>query len=307
MKNKLKTFECINSSFSFYTPNIGGCCAMLGMFALASILAMALLSSVLILKNNFPMEIMQIAIYLVSFVPAMIYASLQSKTNSFFSEGYALDSSNFGNLNGWKATGLALVIIVTGNYILDITAFLLPKVPSIIEEPMKAMTEGNLFFDFTLCVVAAFFEEWFCRGGILRSLLNYRRKDGTRGIKPIWAILLSAGSFALIHGDIWQGLIGFVVGILLSFVYYKTGSLKLTMLMHFVNNLIPLTLGQFHFSSDSGFYIDIIGPTCYWIGFAVCAVLLFFALRRISEIECKRPQGNCDLINPSDISDVTIQ
>lgn len=307
MKDSIKTFFGINSTYSFYTPSIGGCCAMLGMFILGSLLASVLSSSVLIFKNSFPMEIIQTFAYIVTFVPAMIFAALQSKTNSFFCEGYALDSNNFGKLGGWKAAGLAVIAAIAVNYILDILAYVLPQMPNYLQESMKVMVEGNIFFDF-LCVsiFAPFFEEWFCRGGVLRSLLNCRRKDGSKGFNPVLAIIISSAVFALIHGNIWQGIIDFLIGCLMGFIYYKTGSLKHTMLMHFAINTLILIVSQFSSSEGNGYYIEDMGPLWYWIVFAVCAVALFFAIRCFCKIKCERPQGNCDIINPSDISDVTI-
>ena len=75
---------------------------------------------------------------------------------------------------------------------------------------------------------------------------NYSRKgepgeDGSRrGMNPALAIAISAIFFATIHGNLWQGISAFILGSFFGYVYYKTGSLKLTMLMHCVNNTVSV-------------------------------------------------------------------
>ena len=303
MRNKRQSNYNIYSGFSFFTPGIGGSAGLLGMFILGTILA-ALLSSVFLLisKAEIGMEFLQFIMYPLSFIPAMIFASLQSKNNSFFSKGYKLDSNNFGHLGAFKAVLLAIVLALAGNFVLDILGYVLPEMPEYLKEAMESLTGGNFFLDF-ICVsiFAPFFEEWLCRGEILRGLLNYKRADGSRGIKPVWAILLSAAIFAVIHGNIWQGLVAFLIGCLMGYVYYKTGSLKLTMIMHFVNNTMALVFAQLDVFSDSEYFIDVMGAKWYWMAFAACAIMIFLAIRCFSKIQCKDSQGNCDMVDPSEI------
>lgn len=69
---------------------------------------------------------------------------------------------------------------------------------------------------------------------------NKERRKHHHGIKPVWAIFWSAVFFAFIHLNPWQAVPAFILGCLFGYVYYKTGSLKLTMLMHFTNNTFSL-------------------------------------------------------------------
>lgn len=102
---------------------------------------------------------------------------------------------------------------------------------------MEGLGGQNVILVFlATCVVAPVFEELFFRGLILRGLL--------KNIKPWLAILLSAFLFAVFHFNIWQGLGAFILGIMMGWVLYKTGSLYLAIFAHFVNNFIVLLGGQ---------------------------------------------------------------
>ena len=239
--------------------------------------------------------------YPIMFIPPMIYASLQSKRNSFFDLGYKLDSNNFGSLGGWKAALMAAALVLTAGFIIDITGYIMPEMPEWLESALNSMTGGNFWLDF-ICVsiFAPFFEEWLCRGMILRGLLNYKKEDGTNGIKPVWAIVISAAVFAAIHGNIWQALPAFVIGCVMGLVYYKTGSLKLTMLMHFVNNTLALIMSHIDSLSDYDYWIEILGAKWYWLAFAACAILTFLIIRKFLAIPNKNPKGGCDIIDPNE-------
>lgn len=79
----------------------------------------------------------------------------------------------------------------------------------------------------TLAVVPAVFEELFFRKG----LIDLCEKHGKK-----FALILSALLFGFIHMNISQGIFAFVLGILMGLVYLYTKDIKLTMLIHFLNN-----------------------------------------------------------------------
>ncbi len=85
-------------------------------------------------------------------------------------------------------------------------------------------------------IFAPIFEEWLCRGMVLRGLMQK--------VHPAWAMIISSVFFAFIHLNPWQAIPAFVLGMLFAYVYYMTGSLKLTMLMHAVNNGASVLMSQ---------------------------------------------------------------
>ena len=65
---------------------------------------------------------------------------------------------------------------------------------------------------------------------------------------PAWAILASALIFGLVHGNPVQMFFASILGVVLGWVYYRTGSLLPGMLMHFINNGMSVLL--FHLSGE---------------------------------------------------------
>ena len=102
---------------------------------------------------------------------------------------------------------------------------------------------------------------------ILRGLL-YESK-----IKPFWAIVISSVFFAIIHMNPWQAIPAFILGCLFGYVYYKTGSLKLTMLMHFANNTMALVAARIPALEDADNWVSILGKGRYWAFFVLALVV----------------------------------
>lgn len=83
-------------------------------------------------------------------------------------------------------------------------------------------------------ILAPLCEELLCRGIICRGLL-------ARG-KPWFAIIFSAFIFALLHGNLQQGIAAFGLGIFMGWVYYKTHCLWCTIAIHFTNNALSVLM-----------------------------------------------------------------
>jgi hypothetical protein len=117
-------------------------------------------------------------------------------------------------------------------------------------------------------------------------------------MSPALAIVISALFFAAIHGNVWQGVTAFAIGCLFGYVYYKTGSLKLTILMHCANNTFAVLTGKFAPESmkDAKSIIEIIPAWEYAVIFAVSVVIILFLLNYLRSIPLQDPQGNCDVI-----------
>lgn len=79
------------------------------------------------------------------------------------------------------------------------------------------------------CVVPALVEEFLYRGVILRALMRF----GTG-----FAIVMSALLFALMHGNLSQIVFAFPLGLLFALLVVRTGNLWITIIVHFLNNLL---------------------------------------------------------------------
>lgn len=227
--------------------------------------------------------------YPLMFIPVMIYASVKSSANSVFGTGVAVDSRNFGPVGGLAATAAAVVAILAAAVALDPINLVLPEMSPAIREALEALTKGPIWISL-LCtaVFAPFFEEWLCRGIILRGLLAK--------VRPVWAIIISSLFFALIHGNIWQGIPAFLIGCLFGWIYYKTGSLRLTMLLHCVNNTFSVILSRIPALDGIDSLHEVLPAVPYWSLTAAGVLALVCAVVFLNRISISGNMGGCDEI-----------
>lgn len=78
-------------------------------------------------------------------------------------------------------------------------------------------------------------------GPVTEELLFREAIEGEmlrRQARPLTAITLSALAFSIVHLNLAQGLYAFPIGIIFGIIYYKTGNIALTALLHIINNAI---------------------------------------------------------------------
>lgn len=286
------------SGYSWYMPGVRGMFVLLGMFILGGLLG-SLIQAVLMLFMT-PDQVMSygmIVVYPAQFMPAMIYAMNKSRKNAFFDTGYALDSKNFGKMGAAGAALVTIAVTAATMFLADYPNWwnaslaqkssFLSQFYDIIMEAMKTMTGGPLWSSFlVVAIFAPVFEEWLCRGMVLRGLL--------RNMKPGWAIVVSALFFALIHANPWQALNAFIIGVVMGYIYYKTGSLLLTMLIHFVNNGTSVILSDIDALKDFDYFKDMMPAGTYIAGIVAAAVVMAAGIWLFSRIPLRHPWGNID-------------
>lgn len=298
-KRKVKTSFDLFSSFSYYVPGAGGIMLLLIMLVIGAVIGNASLLGFMAYSKE-AADLYGILIsYPLMFIPAMLFAAYQSRKNEFFEGGIMIDSSNFGNFSGASIAIAVSVATLAAAFALDFLNVVMPPMPEHLEELMKSMMEGPLWVTLlSVSVFAPLFEEWLCRGMILRGLLQK--------MKPIWAIVISAAIFALIHLNPWQAIPAFVFGILFGYVYYRTGSLKLTMLMHFVNNTFSAVIGRIDMFRDADSFMDVFNTGTYVALCILCTamvVLFFFRIRTIGIPFGQR--SGCTPVRYEDQADLT--
>ena len=286
------------ASHAWYVPGVKGMFALLLWFLVGSLIGIFLeMLFMLFVPMNVVNMYGMLIVYPVSFIPAMMYAARKSRNNSLFETGYKLSSSNFGKYSWWFI-GIITILATLGtmitsdlpnwwNYKLTTSIPWLERMYNSFTAIMNSMTGGPFWSSFLLVAIfAPIFEEWLCRGMVLRGLLTKMR--------PAWAIIISALFFALIHMNPWQALNAFIIGVVMGFVYYKTGCLWLTMLMHFVNNGLAVVLSQFSSLSDTDFWIQILSPGAYAAAYIIGVIVLVACLLVFNRIPLKQERGNID-------------
>jgi len=296
-----RNFDLI-SGCSWYTPGVSGIFMMLGMYLVGILIGTIVMVPIMLALPEMPIYYSMLILYPIQLLPALLFARIASSRNAGFERGYAIDGNNhFGKMGGFKLALFVMVATLACSLMLESVNQFLPEMEGTLMEQMEKLMKGPLWTSLlTTCIMAPILEEWLCRGIILRGLLNFKHKDGSegRGMKPVWAILLSALFFAVIHGNIWQGITAFTIGVLFGYVYYKTGSLKLTILMHFANNTFATLLAKYGGEkvSEAKSMLEVLPLWQYAILFAISVAVIFLLLGYLRTIPLNDTQGNCDVI-----------
>ena len=279
------------SNYNHFMPGFGGLALITVLLIIGGVLG-GLLMSVFII-GGFEKEVSTYGMlfaYPMMFIPAMLYASGKSRRNEVFEDGYKIDNSNFGSHKWYTMAFAVTVMTIAAAFIIEPVSMLLPEMSEETAEKLARLLNGPAWVTFiSVSIFAPFFEEWLCRGVVLRGLL--------RRVKPAWAIIISALFFALIHMNLWQAVPAFMLGLLFGYVYYKTGSLKLTMLMHFANNTMAFVLSLIPSLKDAENYTDVLSPWAYAGVYLAAVVIVVFGVILMKGIPQKKGDlGGCKLI-----------
>ena len=124
---------------------------------------------------------------------------------------------------------LSILFIIAMHILIDPLSEILPIPESLIKAFHTLLSQPYAAF-FVIVISAPVLEEILFRGIILDGYLkNY---------KPWQGIIVSAFLFALLHGNLAQGIGAFGMGILFGWVYWKTNSIIPSVLLHFINNAV---------------------------------------------------------------------
>ena len=148
------------------------------------------------------------------------------------------------------------------------------------EKMLKADNIGGLLFNLLIiALIPAVGEELTFRGVLQQGL--------TRRMNPHVAIILSAAIFSFIHFQFYGFLPRMFLGILLGYMFYVSGSLWTSILMHFVNNGTAVVL---YYLNDKGIVnVDVdhfgaMSPTMVAISAVVTIALIVVCWRKSKEL-----------------------
>jgi membrane protease YdiL (CAAX protease family) len=128
---------------------------------------------------------------------------------------------------------LAVILAVTA-IVINITKYIPAKQP-VVELLLKEKGPAFLAYSSLFAAIAGpVIEELFFRGFLYGAFKKY--------IGVFWSMMITAAIFAALHAHI----VGFVpimaLGVLLAYLYEKTGTLVSSMTVHIVHNLSMLFL-----------------------------------------------------------------
>lgn len=121
-------------------------------------------------------------------------------------------------------------------------------------------------------VLAPIAEEMVFRGAVLRVLLHLT------GSQKHWlAIAISALLFGFVHLNLAQGVHAFIIGLILGWMYYRTGSIIPGIVLHWVNNTVAYLMFALMPQMADGKLIDLFHGShrTMWLGilFSLCILI----------------------------------
>ena len=146
----------------------------------------------------------------------------------------------WSKLSLWRTLGISIAVIVLGigfNYLYS--TYVIPGIE--VQDDLRKLfaaipktTLNTFLLFFTIAVLAPITEEILFRGLLQRSL--------SQRVGPMLAILFASLIFAAIHFDPYAFPALFVLGAAFGYLYHITGSMRVNILMHMINNAAALML-----------------------------------------------------------------
>jgi membrane protease YdiL (CAAX protease family) len=164
----------------------------------------------------------------------------------------------------WQLYALLPVLVLAQNVLLSVVSLL--HLPSPNDKIYQEMARYPAILFGIGCFAAPVLEEFFFRGILLKGLLrNYR---------PAVAIGQSALLFGLMHMSPAQSIATTLMGALLGWLYYRTGSVRLCIAFHMLNNLLAFNGMRHSKLADSHDMLDVVSPGSYVVLLVVATAAL---------------------------------
>jgi len=156
----------------------------------------------------------------------------------------------------------------------DFFASLIPM-PDWIAEIFKEAFNLSIPNIVMVAIFAPILEETLVRGLVLKGyLMNYT---------PNKAIIASAVFFGIIHMNPWQFIGGFISGLFLGYLYYRTKSLIPSMFVHFMNNSLSVVFSIYYVDADASFE-DMLGLKWYFVMLGISLILGYVLFRKLDVV-----------------------
>ena len=227
------------------------------------------LSSQIASSNNIPVEQIKTNVwYIISliFINFLIYVLLFVFYGKYKNIDFRASKLNFKQkpTNYLLAVAIGIIVLLGCQYIVGLYTSLLKNMGYPLQEELSINPTN--FGSFTLAVfllglLPAIGEELIFRGVVLNGL--------RKRFSPPVAVILSSCLFALMHGNLQQLLYPFILGMVMAWIVVRTGSIVISMVVHFVNNFIAILFE--YLKNTTGFSMDL--PNVWWS--YILSVLLF--------------------------------
>jgi len=244
-------------------PNFTDLLLTIGVFIVSLVLAGILMAALSIF--NMEKELVTAIIYPVQFVPVIVFL--------YYYRRHRGDSSPGAR---FAPRSVNLTLTLWGILLMLVTSVVIEPLLSLFPDRYFETVEQNIgrggWAILTVTLVAPVLEEILFRGQILRAV---KGKYGS-----FWALIISSFLFGLIHGIPPQMVNAFFLGLILGYIYIKTGSLFSVIIMHAVNNALAYVQMEVFEGVDSGATIrqSVGNDVTYFIIYGACLILFILGI-----------------------------
>ena len=174
-------------------------------------------------------------------VPAIAVGTLLNIIVFLWRRWAVLDLGRISRSDVWMVVVMAVVLFLGWYFPEDLFQRLVDVPDNISDKEFEQLT-GGVVGHFDTAFLTPIAEELLCRGAILGTLLMMMPR------RPWVCIVVSALIFGLIHMNPVQMVFGFFYGLLLGWLFWRTGSLLPSIVVHVANNatvmLMPATVDR---------------------------------------------------------------
>ncbi len=125
---------------------------------------------------------------------------------------------------------------------------------------------------FIMALLPALGEEWFFRGSLQRIFMRWF-------YNPWKAILISSFLFSALHFQLEGFLPRFFLGVLLGYLFQKTGNIWIPVFLHFLFNGLQIVMAFFSKDEIETLNVDKMEKPG-WIPVCICTILLFILYKQ---------------------------
>ena len=183
----------------------------------------------------------------------------------------------------WKNSWYAIAGAIAGVFALDVIEEMM-DLPDLMEQTFTGMANSTLGA-LSIAVLGPIVEEFVFREGIEGYMLR-------KGVSKWWAIGISAFIFGIVHLNPAQVPFAAAMGVLFGIIYYKSGNIVLTTILHILNNSVAVwqmnVLGEdakdFKIVEWLGGTWTAVGAICAGLGLCGLWMINFWHLYRAKEI-----------------------
>lgn len=259
------------SDIKYYTPHLSECLLLVTIFLVVGNIGVSIILP--LLYNIGIGELPQAGIYFLSMIPALWWIFYRSREYAQQEANYiVVDKPNFGKLSIPIVMALLVLAELGLSYIIEPLYMWIPipeKIGIVFEEVFMNSNPIDLFI--SASILAPIFEEFLCRGTILRGLLYH--------YSPIKSILISAAIFAFIHMNPWQAIPAFIIGCFIGWIYYLTHSFWACVFLHVVNNTFAQVMRLvFPETGISDTFYNVLPRDSYFIIYLISVIVVISAI-----------------------------